>query len=67
MKRLTPEKEYRLLLQCDWPIEKIQEAMKKMLAKNKEYIAAYKESHKVEAKGKKGKEEQITLGGYDEE
>ena len=47
--------------------EKIQEAMKKMLAKNKEYIAAYKESHKVEAKGKKGKEEQITLGGYDEE
>jgi len=47
--------------------EKIAEAMKKMLAKNKEYIAAHKEAHKVEATEKKDKEEQVKLGGFEDE
>ncbi len=47
--------------------EKIAEAMKKMLAKNKEYIAAHKETHKVEVKEKKDKEEQVKLGGFEDE
>jgi DNA topoisomerase-6 subunit B len=47
--------------------EKITEAMQKMLAKNKEYIQAHKEAHKVEAKEKKEKEEQVKLAGFEDE
>ncbi len=47
--------------------EKIAEAMKKMLAKNKEYIQAHKEAHKVEVKEKKEKEEQVKLAGFEDE
>jgi len=45
--------------------EKIIENMKKMLEKNKEYIIAHKEAHKVEAKDKKG--EQVRLAGFEDE
>jgi len=45
--------------------EKIMDAMKKMLAKNKEYIEAHKEAHKVEKRGPKDKEEQISLSGFE--
>ncbi len=47
--------------------EKIKEAMQKMLAKNKEYIQAHKEAHKVEAKEKKETEEQVKLAGFEDE
>ncbi|MEM3154470.1 MAG: DNA topoisomerase VI subunit B [Candidatus Woesearchaeota archaeon] len=47
--------------------EKITEAMRKMLAKNKEYIQAHKEAHKVEVKEKKEKEEQVKLSGFEDE
>ncbi|MEM4264134.1 MAG: DNA topoisomerase VI subunit B [Candidatus Woesearchaeota archaeon] len=47
--------------------EKITENMQKMLAKNKEYIQAHKEAHKVEAKERKEKEEQIKLTGAEDE
>jgi len=47
--------------------EKIQESLRKMLEKNKEYIAAHKEAHKVEVKEKKEKEEQVELKSYDDE
>lgn len=47
--------------------EKIIESMKKMLEKNKEYIAAHKEAHKVEKIEKKDKEEQVKLGGFEDE
>ncbi|PIN75435.1 DNA topoisomerase VI subunit B [Candidatus Woesearchaeota archaeon CG10_big_fil_rev_8_21_14_0_10_37_12] len=46
--------------------QNIQEAMKSMLEKNKEYIQAHKESHKVEKTEKQDKEDQIKLGGFDE-
>ena len=41
--------------------------MKKMLEKNKEYIQAHKEAHKVEVKEKKDKEEQVKLGGFEDD
>ena len=47
--------------------EKITESMQKMLAKNKEYILAHKEAHKVEAKERKEKEEQVKLAGAEDE
>ncbi len=47
--------------------EKIAESMKKMLEKNKEYIQAHKEAHKVEVKDKKEKEEQVRLAGFEDE
>ncbi|MBW2969630.1 DNA topoisomerase VI subunit B [Candidatus Woesearchaeota archaeon] len=47
--------------------EKIAESMKKMLAKNKEYIQAHKEAHQVEKKEKKDKEEQVELKGFEDE
>jgi DNA topoisomerase-6 subunit B len=47
--------------------EKITESMQKMLTKNKEYIAAHKEAHKVEAKERKEKEEQVKLAGVEDE
>lgn len=46
--------------------EKIIDSLKGMLAKNKEYIQAHKEAHKVEKKEKTEMEEQIELGNYDE-
>ncbi len=46
--------------------DKIAESMKKMLDKNKEYIAAHKEAHKVEAKERKDKEDQVKLTGFEE-
>ncbi|MCX6708622.1 MAG: DNA topoisomerase VI subunit B [Candidatus Woesearchaeota archaeon] len=45
--------------------EKIVESMKRMLEKNKEYIAAHKEAHQVEAKDKK--EGQVRLAGFEDE
>jgi DNA topoisomerase-6 subunit B len=45
--------------------DKIAQGMKKMLEKNREYIAAHKAAHKVEAK--KDKEEQIRLSGFEDE
>lgn len=47
--------------------EKIKEAMQSMLSKNKEYIQAHKEAHKVEKTDKKHKEEQVRLGGFDDQ
>jgi DNA topoisomerase-6 subunit B len=47
--------------------EKIMESMKKMLAKNKEYIQAHKEAHKVETINKKDKEEQVRLAGFEDD
>ncbi len=47
--------------------EKIHDALRKMLEKNKEFIEAHKEVHKVEAKSKRDKEGQITLGGFEDE
>lgn len=47
--------------------EKIEESMKKMLAKNKEYIQAHKEAHKVEKVEKKTKEEQVSLTGFEDD
>ncbi|HLF54344.1 MAG TPA: DNA topoisomerase VI subunit B, partial [Candidatus Nanoarchaeia archaeon] len=47
--------------------ERLIDAMKKMLEKNKEYIQAHKEAHKVEKKDKKDKEEQVKLGGFEDE
>jgi DNA topoisomerase-6 subunit B len=47
--------------------EKIQDSLRKMLEKNKEYIAAHKEAHKVEVKEKKEKEEQVELKSYEDE
>ncbi len=47
--------------------EKLAEAMKKMLEKNKEYIQAHKEAHKVEKKDKKDKEEQVKLAGFEDD
>lgn len=47
--------------------EKITESMQKMLAKNKEYILAHKEAHKVEAKERKEKEDQVKLAGVEDE
>lgn len=46
--------------------EKINTALTHMLQKNREYIQAHKEAHKVEAKEKKDKEEQISLTIDDE-
>ncbi len=43
--------------------DKIIDALRKQLAKNKEFIASYEAEHKVEKKDKKGKEEQIELRG----
>ena len=45
--------------------EKINESMRKMLEKNKEYIQAHKEAHKIEKVEKKSKEEQVALTGFD--
>jgi len=47
--------------------EKIKESMVTMLQKNKEYIQAHKEAHKVEKRDKADKEESITLTGFDDE
>ncbi|RJQ20354.1 DNA topoisomerase VI subunit B [Candidatus Woesearchaeota archaeon] len=47
--------------------DKILESMRKMLEKNKEYVQAHKEAHKVEKVEKKSKEEQIGLAGFDNE
>jgi DNA topoisomerase-6 subunit B len=47
--------------------EKIVESMQKMLTKNKEYIAAHKEAHKVEPKETKEKEGQVRLSGFEDE
>jgi len=47
--------------------ERIMESLKKMLSKNKEYIQAHKEAHKVEVRDKKDKEEQVKLGGFEDE
>ncbi|VVB80872.1 Type 2 DNA topoisomerase 6 subunit B [uncultured archaeon] len=47
--------------------EKIIESMRRMLEKNKEYIAAHKEAHKVEATEKKDKEGQVRLAGFEDE
>src|SRR3989344_2712403 len=47
--------------------EKIEESMKKMLEKNKEYIQAHKEAHKVEKVEKKSKEEQVALTGFEDD
>lgn len=47
--------------------ERIKDAMQAMLAKNKEYILAHKEAHKVEKTEKKDKEEQIALSGFEDE
>lgn len=45
--------------------DKILDSMRKMLEKNKEYIQAHKEAHKVEKVEKKDKEDQISLSGFD--
>jgi len=47
--------------------EKIKENMVAMLAKNKEYIQAHKEAHKVEKQESTDKEEQIALSGFEDE
>lgn len=47
--------------------DKILESMRKMLEKNKEYVQAHKEAHRVEKVEKKSKEEQIGLAGFDNE
>lgn len=47
--------------------DNITQSMRKMLEKNKEYIQAHKAAHKVEKTDKPDKEDQIALGGFEDE
>ncbi|MBI4146590.1 DNA topoisomerase VI subunit B [Candidatus Woesearchaeota archaeon] len=47
--------------------EKIADSMRRMLEKNKEFIEAHKEAHKVEKQDKRSKEEQISLSGFEKD